>query len=570
MATPNQNDRERPIEPQNQPSSAWRTVGRIAAIAAGVIVVLIVLALIFIDPLLNWYAKDKITAAVNKQGGQELRIQSLHYSLFSNALFLEGISYKRTDTTRDGIDQVKIDTEYVSVGGVGWFGLLFSNGLQFDELLLQSPRVNIVHGPGGTVAKDTVNVDTTSGEKSVADLLAEALPDNVLPLRVRQVLIDKGTFVQQRRGKRIADDSVGQLSLTVNRFAVDSTGSRSKVALYSSADLRASKLAWKLSESDYSIKADSAVFYSGDSVESQLALFSLSFQPVISDKQFYAKRKFRTVRFRVTSQRLTIQGDNLREILDGNAIQARSIKLRKPTIDILLNKRLPVDPASPPAKMPHELIAEVEVPFRIDTLAIDGGTVLYSEMFPYDDKPAVLRFTNVKVNVTDLAHTPQQSGGRPVTLLATGNMAGAGPLQVDMKLSLHSKSLDFAYAGKLGAMKAEALNEFLTVSDRIRITSGDVKSAEFAIKVLGGKASGTLRAVYSNLKVQTLDEESGRAGGLIESFKTFMANAFKIRSDNTPEDMKVGKVAYVKKPDDAFMDVVWLSLRGGLGEIVGF
>lgn len=568
MSIPNLDYKEYTLKQPDKPASTWRTVGRVTAIVAGVVVVLIVLTLVFIDPLLNWLVKDKLTAAVNKQGGQELSIQSLHYSVFDNALFLEGITYNRRDTAQDGVATLKVDTKYISISGASWFGLLFGSGLQLDELMFQSPRIALIHTQS-TFAQDTTAIDTTSSQKSVADMLAEALPDKLRPLRVKQILVDSGTFTQQHKGKDIASDSIANVFLTIDGLAVDSVGSGTK--LYSSANLCTSAVAWGLPESDYAIKADSVAFSSADSAASRVEMFALSFQPVISDKQFFGRRKFRAVRFRVTSPRFAVQGGNLRDILSGGVMQARSISITQPVIDILLDKRLPVDPASPPAKMPHEIVAEIETPFQVDTFAIDNGTIRYSELFPYDDDPALLRFTNVRVRCTYIANHPQEkSEGPPASILATGNLAGAGPLRVEMKLPLHSKTLDFTYTGKLGAMKAEALNEFLSVSDRIRITSGDVESAGFTINVVGGKASGTVQAVYKNLKVQTLNEKSGKAGGLVESFKTFLANAFKIRSDNMPGDLKTGKVNYVKKPDDAFMDVVWLSLRGGLGEIVGF
>lgn len=567
MSIPNLDNKEYTVRRPDKPASTWRTIGRVTAIVAGVVVVLIVLTLVFIDPLLNWLVKGKLTAAVNEQGGQELSIQSLHYSVFDNALFLEGITYNRRDTAQDGIATLKVDTKYISIGGASWFGLLFGSGLQLDELMFQSPRIAMIHTQA--TARDTTAIDTTSGAKSVADMLAEALPDKLRPLRVKQILVDNGTFTQQHKGRDIASDSIANVFLTIDGLAVDSIGSGTK--LYSSVNLRTSAVAWELPESDYAVRADSVAFSSADSAESHVEMFALSFQPVISDKQFFDRRTFRTVRFRVTSPRFAVQGGNLRDILSGGVMQARSISMTKPVIDILLNKRLPVDPASPPAKMPHEIIADIETPFQIDTVAIDNGTIRYSELFPYDDNPALLRFTNVRVRCTDIAKHPQENNASsPASILATGNLAGAGPLRVEMKLPLHSKTLNFTYTGKLGAMKAEALNEFLSVSDRIQITSGDVESAGFTITVSDGKASGTVQAIYKNLKIQTLNEKSGKAGGLIESFKTFLANTFKIRSDNMPGDVKTGKVNYIKKPDDAFMDVVWLSLRGGLGEIVGF
>jgi hypothetical protein len=34
--------------------------------------------------------------------------------------------------------------------------------------------------------------------------------------------------------------------------------------------------------------------------------------------------------------------------------------------------------------------------------------------------------------------------------------------------------------------------------------------------------------------------------------------------------MKIGKVKYTRKPDDTFLQLVWFSLRSGVGDVVGF
>lgn len=572
MSVIHPHDREH-TKTQSSAAATWRTVGRVAAIVAGVFLLLFILVLLFIDPLLNWYAKDKLTTAVNEKGGQELTVETLHYSLFDNALFLENIAYRRADTTQDGIDRLQIDAEYVAIGGAGWLGLLFGSGLDLEEVMVQSPQAVIVRAPGPAPTEEKA-ADTTSQQQGLSTLLARALPDRLLPLRVTQVLVENGRFAQRREGRAMADDSVGTLALTINDVAVNTTGATTKPDLYSTATLHASGLVWRMADSEYAAGADSLAFsstFAASPADTRLELHTLSFAPVMSDAQFFARQKFRTVRFRVAVPRCTIRGAGLRSILERQFVQVRAVSLQQAEIDIVLNKRLPVNSAAPPPKMPHEIVADLASPFRIDTVAIDGATVRYSELFPYDDKPAVLNFTNVRVRCTDISHRPQTaSKQKPVSLRASGNLAGAGKMNLDMTLPLHTSALEFTYSGELGPMKATALNEFLTVSDRIRIESGDVESAGFSIRVSGGRASGTVRAVYRDLNIQTLDEETGRAGGLVQSFKTFIANTFKIRVDNTPEDMKTGQVNYVRKPDDAFMDVVWLSVRGGLGDIVGF
>ena len=42
--------------------------------------------------------------------------------------------------------------------------------------------------------------------------------------------------------------------------------------------------------------------------------------------------------------------------------------------------------------------------------------------------------------------------------------------------------------------------------------------------------------------------------------------------EEAPESglMKIGKVNYTRKPDDTILQLVWFSVRSGVGDVVGF
>jgi hypothetical protein len=47
----------------------------------------------------------------------------------------------------------------------------------------------------------------------------------------------------------------------------------------------------------------------------------------------------------------------------------------------------------------------------------------------------------------------------------------------------------------------------------------------------------------------------------------------KIRRTNMPDkagSMKIGRVKYTRKQDDTFFQLLWFSLRNGVGDVVGF
>jgi hypothetical protein len=122
-------------------------------------------------------------------------------------------------------------------------------------------------------------------------------------------------------------------------------------------------------------------------------------------------------------------------------------------------------------------------------------------------------------------------------------------------------------------MDLTRLNSFLEIGERLRIKSGVLETATFDITIIAGRASGTLRAMYKDLNIAVLGKVTGSENGAVNRISTFITNTMKIRGNNMPDksgQMKIGAVKYTRKQDDTFLQLVWFSIRSGIGDVVGF
>jgi hypothetical protein len=79
--------------------------------------------------------------------------------------------------------------------------------------------------------------------------------------------------------------------------------------------------------------------------------------------------------------------------------------------------------------------------------------------------------------------------------------------------------------------------------------------------------------MYRDLTIAVLNRRTGSERGAFNRISSFIANAMKIRGTNMPDksgSMKIGEVKYTRKRDDTFLQLVWFSLRSGVGDVVGF
>jgi hypothetical protein len=93
----------------------------------------------------------------------------------------------------------------------------------------------------------------------------------------------------------------------------------------------------------------------------------------------------------------------------------------------------------------------------------------------------------------------------------------------------------------------------------------------FEIDVTGGQARGRVRAIYENLEIALLDEQTGTEKGFDNRVASFLANLLKIQNSNGPDasgSMKEGEVNYTRRPEDEFLQFLWFALRSGVLDVV--
>jgi hypothetical protein len=163
--------------------------------------------------------------------------------------------------------------------------------------------------------------------------------------------------------------------------------------------------------------------------------------------------------------------------------------------------------------------------------------------------------------------------GAAMFIRAQWNLANAGTMKLLMSIPVASPEFSMQYSGSLSRMDLRTLNSFLEVSDQMRIKAGVIQEVTFKVNVASGRASGTLRGVYTDLKLAAIDKYTRSEKGFSNGVISFIANNLKIRRNNIPDksgSMKIGEVKYTLHRDDSFINVVWFSLRTGVRDVVGF
>jgi hypothetical protein len=343
-------------------------------------------------------------------------------------------------------------------------------------------------------------------------------------------------------------------------------GSHTLADVLARASLEARNLEVKFPEAHYEIRCTRL---SASVPDSELITVGTELRPVIGDEELFAAGGHRTTRYHVVLPECRILGLAFREALEGKSYRARSVHFSRPTLETLTNMDKPAPPFVKSPLMVHEALAAIRQPFQVNHLSITNGVITYAERALPEADPAVLTFGAVNLSVDGIANRGEATAA--VQLRGQGDLMNAATLKVVMSIPITPPDFTLHYSGSLSAMDLTRLNAFLELSEQVRIQSGSAQEATFEIEVHAGQAIGRVRAIYDDLKVTVLDQQTGTKEGFDNRVASFLANLLKVRTSNAPDalgSMKQGQVNYTRTPENTFLEFVWFALRSGVMDVI--
>jgi len=221
--------------------------------------------------------------------------------------------------------------------------------------------------------------------------------------------------------------------------------------------------------------------------------------------------------------------------------------------------------------MPNEFLSSIKKNIQVNSVNIMNGKLKYAERYIIGLAPAEVTLDSIRLSAEAIAN--HAAPGATAIIQGQGTFMKSSTMKIRMAVPVLSPEVPLRYSGSLDAMDLAGLNSFLEIGEGLRIKSGTLQSAAFDITISEGRANGTVRAMYKDLNIAALNRSTGSEKGALNRIASFLSNTLKIRGTNMPDksgSMKIGEVKYTQKKDDTFLQLVWFSLRSGIGDVVGF
>lgn len=406
------------------------------------------------------------------------------------------------------------------------------------------------------------------GKKKAERAFAEAHPGSVLRIGELGYSVGTNRLVAQSVTLSATNSTLkaGRISLTGVRWAQLLWGTTALADVLAHASLDVTNLDAEFRRAHYGIRC---ARLRASVPGSELIAEETELRTLVGDEELFAASDFRTTRFHVFVPECRVLGLAYGELLQGKSYRARSVHFSRPSFDALVNRDKPVEPFVKPPLMVHEALAAIRQPLQVDGLSITKGYVRYCERVVAGADPGVLTFAAVNMSVEGIANRGEASTA--ILLRAQGDLMDAGTLKVLISIPITPPDFSLHYSGSLSAIDLTRLDAFLDIAERTRIKSGSAQEMAFEIDVTGGQARGRVRAIYENLEIALLDEQTGTEKGFDNRVASFLANLLKIQNSNGPDasgSMKEGEVNYTRRPEDEFLQFLWFALRSGVLDVV--
>ncbi|GAA0891085.1 hypothetical protein GCM10009122_07640 [Fulvivirga kasyanovii] len=500
----------------------------------------------------NPWVEEKLSKQLDslRESPINLTYKKLDVNILSGKATLDSVSI----TKKEGKNHYTFTFDQLKINGLGVVTYLINNQIELGKIKLDNPHLVFTR----ILDADSLNQEETSQSINLPDLLIKSFESN------------HGTFsIRNKKGDSSNQFITGKFDLSVRNLKADSA----KKHEFKYVDL--DKLDFGLSDIDIAFP-DSLYTTSVKKVNFNLDTRSLQIDS-ISVKSRYDKYKLAHVVnheidwIDIGNPAIKISGIDIGLLLDHGMYYVEKATIEGFNAVIFRDKRLPF-PQKPDTELLHQFIAKLGVKTAIDTVQLKRGRVEYQEFVKQGVGPGKVTFEELYASFYNFTNVDsiQKKSDYTAYMDARSMVMGKTLLEASFTFPLVDNGRQYTVNGKMKSADLATFNPMLEDVAFVRIEKGHMNDLEFEFKYNLEKSNGTMKFAYEDLKINTLDKESNRSKGLGENIKSFIANTFVVKTNNTKNDsFRIGSIEFKRNEKKSIFNYWWKSLLTGFRSSTG-
>lgn len=388
--------------------------------------------------------------------------------------------------------------------------------------------------------------------------------DGKFELEIKDFLVEGGEilFYEERNNKS------GRIKTEYNLFAQDLKFKKGEIPnefqdVAKEIFLEFHDLSYFLKDDLHKVEIKKLAF---DLFKQDITILAAHFYPIHSPEEF-AKLKGEEANHidiyldSIKLNSMKWQGDSMVSI---NTIFTNNIEL---VVNKDKNYHLPDDRYVP---VLVELLKNSDVSIDIRKCIIQNMNLSYFEIPNGSQQTGTLSISKIHGEIENITNRQDsiEKYGDYLVIKASGNLYDDGKLKADIRYNLNSKYGYFTVSGSLEPMAIGAINQYMSKSYPVEITSGKIDELFFSYSGGNRAVSGEMEFKYSDLKIKfhkVLNEEEKGDKAL-----SWLANvALSQENPKSNGRFRVGKIEFVRDTRKSMFSYWSNSLVSGFQSTVG-
>lgn len=295
-----------------------------------------------------------------------------------------------------------------------------------------------------------------------------------------------------------------------------------------------------------------------------LSLDSFSYRPQMNIDAFMSSQSFQKDYITLQTGRSFLNDFDIASWLKDSVLRIGHIHISDALLNDSRDKHLPLQ-TSVIKELPVNILKNIPVKTLIDSVSLSNSKMKYHEVSEKTNQTGNIHFTRLNAtihNIKNFYFVPNDS----LQVMASAYLMDTAFMQLHMKEAYNDSLASFAITLKALPFNLKILNPFLLPVMSFGIKSGIADSLQ--VRAIGREdvSLGEVRFFYHDLKVEFLKAANDQRKTLLTSLKTFAANSFVIRTNNTK---RVGKIYYERSRNRSFLNYLVRMIASGTASSVG-
>lgn len=478
--------------------------------------------------------------------GYQLDVAVLNINILGRSISVDSISVE-PDSTTPYVQ--RISAESITVDGIKWRSLIGKSFPDFKSITIIKPKVDILE-------RDLYSEIFSGNSDNDSSEAVEEITTFALTIK------NGSGFISDADGNEIF--SISDFSVEASKVDINSLLDGTELLFMDDLVVMGAGLTWQFQSELYDINIGN---FSFDKMGKAFSITNMSLKPLQQKYAFSESKGYQLDRIDLKIPELFLKGLDLNS-LTVKHLDVDEIEINSAWMEVFRNKQIDRKEDEKIKPLLNELANSFDLSIGIDNINISNATIIYDEHKPPSDSSASISFDDINATITNIrtVNHPQFSEDTLKIQVETLFMDSA-PLTLDVSYPVFNENNSHTVKAELGRMDPHLVHKILAKSGFVRVETGIVESLKAEFEVKSDTSSGEVLLLYRDLKISFLEEDSGEQR-FQERLKDFVANTFSIKSENTEEDPRVGKIQFERETNKSIFAYWWKSLLSGIKDTI--